>query len=124
MPASPAWNYTSLYADYARLVRQNSWYGTLLGEYGRHLRIPSAALPAATVLPYLSFSATANTDNASRSTVTRVDAGIGLSLVSWHRESRYRAYATRSRLSLEARFAAGGNTTDRATLRLKWELAF
>jgi len=124
VPATQAWTYTNLYADYARLARQGAWYATLLGEYGRHSRLSLAALPAATVMPYVSFSATANTDNLSRSTVTRVDAGAGISIVSWHRETPDRAYATRSRLSLEARYAVGGNTTDRATIRLKWELAF
>ncbi|MBA2962146.1 MULTISPECIES: NfrA family protein [Ramlibacter] len=120
-PADRQWNFANVYADFAWLVRAETYYATLSGELGRHYKLPDVPFDAS-VMPYLLGSYTSSNDSIGRAAVDRLDVGLGLAFQSWHWEDKHRAPALSHRLSLEVRRVVGGNTTDRHAVQLKWIL--
>lgn len=118
-PVDASWTYANLYGDLAWLVRQRSYFLTLNAEWGRVSKLPTATTNLG-VMPYLVGGYSANNDGLGRVDVTRLDVGLGIALLGWHREDTHRAPAINQRLSLEVRHAIGGNAGDRQTVQLKW----
>ncbi|MBS0451536.1 MAG: hypothetical protein JSS14_09500 [Proteobacteria bacterium] len=118
-PVDSHWTYANVYADLAWLVRARTYYATLQGEWGRQFKLDNAPFKA-TFMPYLSSNYSANNDSIGRAEVDRLDVGVGVALLSWHWEDKYRAPAISQRLSLEVRHVVAGNSTDRQTVQLKW----
>ncbi|WP_273429976.1 tetratricopeptide repeat protein [Chitinibacter tainanensis] len=120
-PVASAWNHFNVYGDFAWLVRNQYYYLTAKAEAGRHYKLKQFD-GKMTLEPYINSIFAMNNANDADSAVSRWDVGVGLALTIWHGGDTWRAPDWTQRWSLEARQAIGGNTKDRHSILLNWQL--
>ena len=116
-PEKKQWWVHNLYLDTAYLLRDETLYATATLDFGKAYPFRGTNTPMAW-LPYVSLGAS---DNGNE---TRIDAGIGIQLLSWFSPDRYQSHRVQTRFSIEARGKIGGNTHDTTTIRGKFEILF
>ena len=112
--------YHSLYTDAAYFFKNDavSLYGNY--EYGHIFPLKDKI----SFMPYLTTGGLFNNDNNENDSTTRLDVGFGLSFLSWHNETKYKADWVVNRLKLEFRKKYAGNTADDKTVKLQLEVLF
>lgn len=123
-PMQPNWMFWESYGDLAYTTENDYLYLYANANVGWQFKVNLGASPGSTLAPYLTAGYSSNNGNEEKTTVDRVDIGLGLGLFSWHFESKYRASSLHSRLRLEGRTKIAGNTEDDKTARLIWEIFF
>lgn len=122
-PSAEGWLFQNLYLDAVYLFDTEAGYLTCNYEWGRFYKMPLHRVDAA-LAPYLVGGGSWNNDNAEARSDTLVDVGAGVSLFSWHGESKTRAHRLRNRVSLEGRIKVAGNKDDSEALLMKCEAMF
>ena len=120
-PSSDSWLTFNMFGDAAYLVRNKAYYSTLEGQLGQHYKVTIFGSKS-TLKPWIGGSASANNDNLSNQSVTRVDAIVGLDLQTWFGGDAWRAPEYRQQLSLELHRKLAGNSMDQNIFLLKWTL--
>jgi tetratricopeptide (TPR) repeat protein len=110
--------YHSLYLDAGRYLEDKSSIFYANYDLGRVYKIDKTY----SFLPYLTTGATMN--DASNISITKFDIGVGVSVLHWSLDSKYKSYQITSRLKLEARSAYAGNSKDDNTIRLQFEIMY
>jgi len=110
--------YHSLYLDAGKYIEDDSSILYANYDLGKIYKINSRF----SFLPYLTTGATMN--DAADTSITKCDVGLGISILNWSLDSKYKSYQVTSRLKLEARSAYSGNAKDDNTIRLQFEVMY
>lgn len=125
----------SFFDGYAYKFNYNTFYNNLYLDAGYYLQKKEVILFAnyefgkiykiknkIAFLPYITSGGTfSNTDQISKS---RLDVGVGISLLNWFYETRYEPDMFTTRLKLEGRIKYAGNAQDSKTIRVQFEFIY
>ena len=109
-----------LYLEAAHFVKENS--NILYGNYeiGKVYPLNNDI----NIVPYLTTGGTYSNDNQAKTSVTKLDVGLGIAMDINSPETRYEVGKYRNKLKLEARQKYAGNSKDKQVLRLQWEFFY
>ena len=116
--ASKKYWYHNLYLDVGYYLQAKELYMYGNYEFGKVYKVSDTYA----LLPYLLMGGSAV--DYAQGTKTKLDAGIGISLLSWYNETKYKSFQITNRIKLEARRAYGGNDKDDKTFRLQFEIMY
>lgn len=120
---SKSWTYQNIYLDAAHFTRSEVEYATVEWERGRAFRLGDRQSDFA-LMPYFRLGAAANNDNAESVHETRVDAGLGLSLLTRGFNNSYTGHQLNSRISIVFSRKIAGNTRDEQATQLRFGFRF
>lgn len=118
-----AWTYQNIYLDAAYFTRSEVEYATVEWERGRAYRLGGNQSDLA-LMPYFRLGAAANNDNAESIHETRLDAGLGLSLLFRGFNNSYTGHKLNSRISIVFSRKIAGNTRDKKATQLRFGFRF
>jgi Tfp pilus assembly protein PilF len=118
-----SWTYQNIYLDAAYFTRSEVEYATVEWERGKAFRLGGSQSNLA-LMPYFRLGAAANNDNVETIHETRVDAGIGLSLLSRGFNDSYIGHQLSTRISLAFIRKIAGNTRDTQSIQLRFGFRF
>lgn len=112
--------YQNLYLDAGYFTKAKSTILFANYEFGKVYKVYKQA----SLLPYVTTGGSFTNDNQDKDDVSRLDIGVGISMLNWFADHKYESYMFTTRLKLEARAKYLGTAQDTNTVRLQLEFIY